>query len=211
MLRLDYHQLHNTGNKQVNYIVLGDDHLDSATLDLHLVFSAAMATARPHQDYLPPPSISWKALRLYLYTEGFIAAAQKEYNTLKAKNTFHIRPTPPGEKPIPLIWILTYKFDKEDYLAKFKACICVRGNLQSVNEEETCAATLAFKIFRSLMAMAAKYGLEAQQLDTINVFCNAILSTPIYTSMPEGFEISGMSLELLRALYGLHRSPLLWL
>ena len=63
-----------------------------------------------------------------------------------------------------------------------------------MNEEETRAATLAFKVFRALMAMAAKYGLEAQQLDAINAFCNAMLPSPVYTSMPEGFEIPGMSL-----------------
>ena len=80
-----------------------------------------------------------------------------------------------------------------------------------MNKEKTRAATLAFKVFRSLIVMAAKYGLEAQQLDAINVFCNAMLPTPVYTSMPEGFEIPGMSLKLLQALYGLRRSPLLWL
>ena len=104
-----------------------------------------------------------------------------------------------------------YKFDEGGYLAKFKARICVRGDLQPVSEEETRAATLVFKVFRALMAMTAKYGLEAQQLDAINAFCNAMLPTPVYTQMPEGFEIPGMSLELQRALYGLRCSPLLWL
>ena len=56
---------------------------------------------------------------------------------------------------------------------------------------------LIFKVFRSLIAIAAKYGLEAQQLDTINIFCNARLPTPVYILMPEGFEIPNISLELL--------------
>ena len=45
--------------------------------------------------------------------------------------------------------------------------------------------------------MTAKYKLEAQQLDTINVFYNTKLPTPVYTSMPKGFKIPGISLELL--------------
>ena len=197
VLRPDYYQLHNIGNKQANYIVSGNDYLDSTILDLYSVFSAAVATIRPHRDHLSPPPILWKALRLYLYTEGFITAAQKEYNILKIKNIFYIRPTLSSEKPIPLIQILIYKFDKGGYLAKFKACIYVRGDLQSINKEEIYAAILAFKVFRSLMVIVAKYRLEAQQLDIINVFCNAMLPTPIYISMPEGFEIPGISLELL--------------
>ena len=46
--RLDYHQLHNIGNKQANYAVSDDYYLDTATPDLHLAFSAAVATARSY-------------------------------------------------------------------------------------------------------------------------------------------------------------------
>ena len=44
--------------------------------------------------------------------------------------------------------------------------------------------------------MAAKYKLEAQQLDTINVFYNTMLPTPVYIQMPKGFKIPSISLKL---------------
>ena len=103
MLRPDYYQLNQKGKKQTNYIVSGNYYLDTIILNLYSVFSIVVSTVRPYRDYLPPSSTSWKALHLYIYIEGFIAAAQKEYNTLKAKNIFHIRSTPSGEKPILLI------------------------------------------------------------------------------------------------------------
>jgi hypothetical protein len=46
-------------------------------------------------------------------------------------------------KPLPLTWVFTYKFDKQGFLLKFKARICVRGDLQPLSEKETYAATLA--------------------------------------------------------------------
>ena len=62
---------------------------------------------------------------------------------------------------IPLTWVFTYKLDTNGYLVKFKARICVRGDLQPRNDRDTYAATLAARIFRALMAMTAAYDLEA--------------------------------------------------
>jgi hypothetical protein len=58
-------------------------------------------------------------------------------------------------------WVFTYKFDKESYLAKYKARLVVRGDLQPRQDEETYAATLAARIFRLLIALAAYFNLEA--------------------------------------------------
>jgi hypothetical protein len=58
-------------------------------------------------------------------------------------------------------WVFTYKFDEEGYLAKYKARLVVRGDLQPRQDEETYAATLAARIFRLLIALAAYFNLEA--------------------------------------------------
>ena len=75
MPRPDYYQLNKKDKEQANYIVLDNNYLNSVNPDLYLAFSAAVATVRPHRDHLSPLSILQKALRLYLYAEGFIAAA----------------------------------------------------------------------------------------------------------------------------------------
>ena len=47
------------------------------------------------------------------------------------------------------------------YLEKYKARLCIRGDLQESSREDNYAATLAARTFRALMAIAAPYDLEA--------------------------------------------------
>jgi len=112
-------------------------------------------------------------------------------------------------KPLPLLWVFTYKFDTDGYLTKFKARICVRGDLQ-YGHQDTYAATLAYRTFRALMALAAAFDLEIVQLDAINAFLNSTIDEEILVKYPEGFKQPGQVLRLLRALYGLRQSPRLW-
>ena len=110
---------------------------------------------------------------------------------------------------LPLLWVFKYKFDIDGYLEKFKARICVRGDLQDTSQD-TYAATLAFRTFRALMAITAAYDLEIVQLDAINAFLNAPIDKETIIHYPEGYKKPGQVLRLLRALYGLKQSPLLW-
>ncbi|KAM4067467.1 reverse transcriptase (RNA-dependent DNA polymerase) [Hirsutella rhossiliensis] len=66
--------------------------------------------------------------------------------------------------------------------------------------------------FRTLMALAAEYDLELDQMDAINAFVNCPLEEEevVFMKMPPGFERRGKVLRLRKALYGLRRSPLLW-
>ena len=63
-------------------------------------------------------------------------------------------------KPLPLMWVFTYKFDSDGYLHKFKARLVVRGNLHVPNKKDTYTATLVLRIFRALMAITAYFNLE---------------------------------------------------
>lgn len=57
----------------------------------------------------------------------------------------------------------------------------------------------------------AEFDLEASHLDTVNVFTNSLINKTIYCDMPEGFDETGICLQLLQALYGLRKSLMLWL
>ena len=94
---------------------------------------------------------------------------------------------------------------------RYKARIYVRSNLQPTSEKDSYAATLAAKVFRSLMAIAARFDLEAVQIDAVNVFINSLLDKEVYTYLPDRFKTPGKLLRLRRALYRLRRSLLLWL
>ena len=142
---------------------------------------------------------------------GFEAAVKLEYEDLNVRSTFS--PVPEDqvkEFVIPTRWVLTYKFDDDGFLERYKARLVVRGDLQQNLQEETYAATLASRVFRFIMALTAYFDLEAYQFDAINAFVNAKLKSNVWVQYPQGMKRPGFVLHLNRALYGLRVSPLLW-
>ena len=185
---------------------------------LHVAFAAGIGK-RPHRDNMPPPPKRYSDLEHHPYGEQFKTATQAEVESLAARDTFDIVPLNTARYGVdksvgpilPLLWVFTYKFNAGGYFEKCKARICVRGDLQTLDNKDTYAATLAFRTFRSLMAMVAAFGLITRQMDAITAFLNALLNELIYCYMPDGFRQPNCCLRLRKALYGLRRSPLLWL
>ena len=101
--------------------------------------------------------------------------------------------------------------DTDGYLVKFKACLCVRRDLQEPLNLDTYVTTSASRVFRTLMVIMATFSLEACQYDIVNVFINSILDETVYCGYPEGYKVDGSCLLLYKALYGLRRVPILWL
>ncbi|EDN97519.1 hypothetical protein SS1G_12370 [Sclerotinia sclerotiorum 1980 UF-70] len=169
-----------------------------------------LRTPRLHQNDLPPPPRFYHELVQHPYAREFQKACEDEINALKERKTFeYIDISTRGQKPLPLLWVFTYKFDQDGYLIKFKARICARGDLQST-EEETYAATLTSQIFRAMMAIAAAFDLEIRQFDVSNAFLHATLRQPIICKCPDGFEVPGKVISVNQALYGFRESPAYW-
>jgi hypothetical protein len=166
---------------------------------------------RIHWDGLPPPSRHWKELKRHAHGKQFEAASEAEFNKCWKKGTF-AKPdiTAKHIEAVPLMWVFSYKFDKDGYLYKYKACLVVRGDLQE-QYGDTYAATLAARLFRALMALDCAFNLKARQYDVPNAFLNAHLDRTLYVRTPDGFQDKyGRTLRLLRALYGLKEAPRLW-
>src|SRR6201999_1593234 len=111
-----------------------------------------------HRDTLPPEPKHWKDLKSHAFGKLFIQAAHTEYDALKRRGTFIEVDRQGTDRPLPLLWVFKYKFDTDGYLVKFKARICVRGDLQ-MTEDNNYAATLAVRVFRALMAITAAFDL----------------------------------------------------
>ena len=131
--------------------------------------------------------------------------ATKEYEALVRQGVFQpVNHWTTSSKPLPLKWVFMYKFDTDRFLQKFKAQICVCGDLQrKLLYEDNYAATLAAKMFQALMAITAVFDLEAHQFNTVSAFTNSKLDEMVYCKYPEGFHQPGKCLLLLRVLYGL--------
>jgi Reverse transcriptase (RNA-dependent DNA polymerase) len=165
---------------------------------------------RLHRDAMPPEPRTWREMLAHQHAAEYKKAAQKEIQDLEKRGTFKYVPIDSATTMrLPLKWVFKNKYDSDGYLEKFKARICVRGDLQKT-EEDTYAATLAARTFRALLAIAAAFDLEVNHYDAINAFVNADVDEEIYCRAPDGFERSGLCWRLLRALYGLKQSPLLW-
>lgn len=109
------------------------------------------------------------------------------------------------------MWVYVYKFNKHGFLNRCKARLVVRGDQERrMNLENTYAATLATRSFRTFTAIAARFDLELKQYDAVNAFVHAFLDRPVFTRMPQGHAKVGKIYRLNKALYGLRTSPLLW-
>lgn len=167
---------------------------------MYATFStASMATtskpSRIHRDSLPSAPKHWRGMLKHPHADGFPKAAQFEYETMKM-GTFTIVPKTSDQRPLPLMWVSTYKFDPDGFLQKYKARLVVRGDLEEVSAEDVYAATLAIKIFRCLVALIPAFDMKTRQFDAINAFLNAKADRTIHVYMPDGFSIDGKCLLL---------------
>ncbi|KAF7134041.1 hypothetical protein CNMCM5793_005621 [Aspergillus hiratsukae] len=101
--------------------------------------------------------------------------------------------------------VFTYKFDRDGYLIKAKARICVQGDKQQMTRDDTAATTFAAKACRTLMAIAAAFNLDIGQIDAVNAFVNSKLGEEVYTWMADRFSEHGYVYQLQRDLYSLRR------
>ena len=145
--------------------------------------------------------------------QHFRAAAHREMRALITKHTWDEVILPLEAKAIPTKWVFTYKEDADGYITKFKARLCVRGDLQlGVHKRDIYAITATFRTFRLLMALVAAFDLEVIHLDAVNAFVNTNIDEEVHITMPEGYKEGrkDMVLKLRKALYGLRKSPKLW-
>jgi hypothetical protein len=186
---------------------------------LLLAFTAGMSSPqayqRPHRDDLPPEPSNWLEMMRHPHRDAFVEAAALEVKTLEKKGTYQEmdRPTDRSIQILPLTWVFTYKFDSNGLLVKYKARICVRGDLQTMSTEEKYSATLAVRTARAIFALAAAFDLDTAQFDAVNAFLNSLLDEEVYVELPPGLFLTGRRTrcwKLLRALYGLRKSPRLW-
>ncbi|KAI1685790.1 Pol protein [Pyrenophora tritici-repentis] len=168
---------------------------------------------RLYRDQLPPPPKRYRDVATHPFANEFQKAMNVEFDNCWKKGCFAQTPATSSTadaEVLPLMWVYTYKFDQDGYLYKFKARLVVRGDLQA-EWGDTYAATLAARVFRGLIALAAAFDLLMFQYDALNAFLNARVNRKLFCYTPEGFAKQyGELLLIRRALYGLKEAPLLW-
>ncbi len=161
-----------------------------------------------HRDDLLVESRYWKQMLRHRFFQKFQMIAQKEFFELKKRNTF-LWIEKANQSRIFLIWMFKYKFDINDYLKKFKTWLCVKNDLQSI-DQNTYAITLIVKTFRALMIISTVFDLEIWQYDAINAFINNEIDEELYNECSNEFFRFDYCWKLNKALYELKQVSILW-
>jgi hypothetical protein len=168
-----------------------------------------------HLSKLPPSPTSHTRLETHPLRSWFKEAEKKHLESHREMESWSEIPAKTarltGQQILNCMWVYTYKLDRDHCLIKCKARLVVQGDQQrNITSQDTYAATLASRSFRTLMVITAEHNLKLKQYDVTNAFVHATMDRVIYMRMPHGFQKPGMILQVNKALYGLRISPLPW-
>ncbi|CAI7737829.1 unnamed protein product [Closterium sp. NIES-53] len=108
---------------------------------------------------------------------------------------------------------LTTKYRIDDTVEREKARLVVKGFTQvcGADYDETYSPVSSYITSRILLGIVAVLDLNQMQLDMKNAFMQSKLDRVLYMYQPDYFDDgTGRVFKLLRSLYGLKQSPLLW-
>ncbi len=148
-------------------------------------------------------------------SELWSKAMQEEMNSLRENNTFTLTTLPEGKNTVGGRWVYTVKENPVE--TTYKARYVAKGYSQvaGIDYNETFSPTADMTSVRSLMQIAAQYGLELHQIDLKTAYLHAPIDCELYMEQPEGFEVKSETSEKLvcklnKSLYGLKQSGRNW-
>lgn len=188
----------------------------------------AVAATFPHDSPIPS---TYKEVLCSSEKDYWLEAMREEYQSLMEMNTWSLteRTTAVEERReiIQSRWVFSRK-ELSDGKIRYKARVVVKGfqQMPGVDFQDTFAPVGRLDTFRVLVALAAYYHWEIQQLDVVTAFLNGELPAEerIYMEQPDGFtdnqdptevtyskpQNNSRVCRLNRALYGLKQAPRVW-
>ncbi|CAI7805354.1 unnamed protein product [Closterium sp. NIES-54] len=110
-------------------------------------------------------------------------------------------------------WVLTTKYRLDDTVEREKARLVVKGFTQvcGADYDETYSPVSSYVTLRIFLSIVAVFDLNLMQLDMKNAFLHSKLDRVLYMYQPDYFDDgTGRVCKLLKSLYGLKQSSLLW-
>ena len=91
-----------------------------------------------------------------------------------------------GQKVIPCTWVFRVKRNPAGDIIKFKARICLQGDLMKV-DAESYAPVVAWSTIRLFLCLTVELNWITVSADWANAFIQATLKKPMYMATPRGF------------------------
>ncbi|CAI7809732.1 unnamed protein product [Closterium sp. NIES-54] len=149
---------------------------------------------------------SWKG-------EAVKAAMEEEIRSLIGMGTWELVKRPRGVNIMKNRWVLTTKYRLDDTVEPEKARLVVKGFRQvcGADYDKTYSPVSSYITLRIFLSIVALFDLNLMQLDMKNAFLNNKLDRVLYMYQPDYFDDgTGRVCKLLKSLYRLKQSPLLW-
>jgi hypothetical protein len=104
------------------------------------------------------------------------------------------------------------KLRPDGTIERYKARLVTKGYTQKEGEDffDTYSSVARLTTIRTLIAVAASYGLIIHQMDVKTTFLNGELDEENYMDQPEGFIADAQEnkvCRLIKSLYGLKQAP----
>ncbi|CAI7826019.1 unnamed protein product [Closterium sp. NIES-54] len=141
------------------------------------------------------------------------AAMEEEICSLVRMGTWELVECPPGVNIMKNRWVLTMKYHIDDTVEREKARLVVKGftKVYDADYDEMYASVSNYVMLRIFLSIIAVLDLNLMQLDMKNAVLQSKLDRVLYMYQPDYFnDGTGRVCKLLKSLYGLKQSPLLW-
>lgn len=163
-----------------------------------------------------PDTYTWEQAMASPYKEEFLKAAQTEIDALVDKGTWiEDLKENATTKPVPCTWVFRIKRSPDGEARKFKARICLRGDLQEDLGQDNFSPVAAWPTVRSALVVSAIRGWVTTTIDFSNAFVQSYLpeDDPVWMHIPRGYKSTNgpqYMLKLIKSLYGHRLAPKLW-
>ena len=141
-------------------------------------------------------------------------AVEAEFASLRKHGVWSVVDSlPKGMHAIPTKMVMAVKYNEQGGVEKRKARLTARGDrCWKSDYNDTFAATMAQKTFRTLCADAVLNGYVLENCDIVTAFLHGVLKEEIYIVAPEGLDgiRPGQFLRLHKTLYGLPQASNEW-
>ena len=140
--------------------------------------------------------------------EKWIKAMENEITSLKKHEVWKLVELPEGRKAVGCKWVYKLKHDEDGNIERYKARLVAQGFSQKegIDYDETFSPVVRFESIRTVIALAAQFGLKLHQMDVKTAFLNGELKEKIYMKQPAGYVVEGkegLVCLLHKSLYGL--------